>query len=259
MGWLESHRSSATCCQLLRQKDMDPHHLYDHKDQSSAFADQLQPTHQIPQNVSKREYIDVLHVKQDSQLQAIATLQQQVADLNEDIMVLKDQHANQQAEQKQSYEAEIQQLQKHAFQDIKESRFQPDDDTTIATRLVRIQDGITAFAKTYALNSSDGLRSQPERLLTELRKALNDGGIASIPSTDSFLEVIDIRHSARLCLTGLLSCAIHSIAFDNPFFFMSDGLQDRFDALPDTYQDLLDRDDPSNTFRKAFDTIEEGT
>ncbi|KAK3117571.1 hypothetical protein LTR53_000896 [Teratosphaeriaceae sp. CCFEE 6253] len=214
------------------------------------------PPHRIPQHMRKGEYIEVLQAQQDSHLKVIASLQKQVHDLEEDIITLERHYVDQQTKQKQAYEAEIQQLQKQAFQDIKESRFQPDDDTTVTNRLVRIQGLITAFAKTYALDSLTGLKSQPERSLVELGNALNDRGIASISSNEAVLEVVEMRHSARLLLTGLLSSAVHSMAFDNPFFFMSDGLQHRFDALPGSFRDLLNRMDPAETFSSNFELIE---
>ncbi|KAK4892652.1 hypothetical protein LTR27_008928 [Elasticomyces elasticus] len=205
----------------------------------------------------KGEYIDALHAKQDSQLQAISSLQQQVAELNEDFVLLTKDHEKHLSEQKQSYEAEIQQLQKQAFQDIKESRFQPDDNTTVTNRLVHIQDSVTAFAKTYALDSLSGLKSQPEKLLVELGKALDHAGVASVPSFDILLELAELRHGARLFLTGLLSSAIHHMAFGNPFFFMSDGLQDRFEALPTgPFRDLINRVDPADAFHDVFELIE---
>ena len=208
--------------------------------------------------MSADEYIDILHAEKNNYVQEISKLQRQVADLNEDIMSLKERHADEQAKHKQTFEAEIQQLQRQAFQGIEDNRFQPLDDTSVSASLGKLQSSITTFAKTYALDSLASLKSQPDGLLMELKHLLEDGGVAILASTDSLLELAEMRHSGRLLLTGLLSSAVHTKVFSNPFFFMSDGLQSEFDALPDTYNYLKERVDIADAFHENFRLFEEG-
>jgi hypothetical protein len=187
----------------------------------------------------------------------IIGLRQEIAALHKNAMVLKEQHAHELAVQKGAYEAEIQQLQNYAFQTANSSQFQPDDDTTVTNKLASIRDRITAFAKLYALESLPYLISGPSPLPAQLREALNSSGVAAISSDSVLLEIAATPHAARLFLTALLSFAVHNMAFANPFFFMSDLLQDGFDTLPSMYDGLRDRLDPSEEFKDMFEFVAE--
>jgi hypothetical protein len=187
----------------------------------------------------------------------ISGLRQDIAALQRNVKVLKEQHAHELDVQKGAYEAEIQQLQNHAFQTANASQFQPDDDTTVANRLVSIRDRITAFAKLYALDSLQHLVSGPGNLLAQLREALNSSDVAAISSDSVLLEIATTPHGARLLLTALLSFAVHNMAFANPFFFMSDLLQDEFDTLPSVYNGLCDRLDASDGLKDMFELVAE--
>jgi TolA-binding protein len=200
-----------------------------------------------------------LQATQDHHAETASDPHQQVADLQQDIALLENQFVEQLAMQKQAYEGEIQHLQTQAFRGQRSDRFQPDDDSTIASHFVRIQGRIMVFAKRYATNSSNHLESLPDRSLAQLRSALNDAGVATLSSNRELLEVAKPRHGARLCLTGLLSSAVHRMAFDNPFFFMSDCVHYQFDASVRGGQYGSVRMDSAHAFKNFLDMVAEGT
>jgi len=160
----------------------------------------------------------------------------------------------QQADQKAAQDAEVRRLQQSAFQVIKEDRWQPLDDATVNLGLVDIQSSAAQIAKKYALESLGSMKSQPERL-EELAKALNEQGVASIKSEGAMVELLAARHSVRICLTSLLSSAIFRLVFGNPFFFMTDNLQEKFEKLPPGFAELRDRGDDGEVFLEYLECI----
>ncbi|KAK3678253.1 hypothetical protein LTR78_001548 [Recurvomyces mirabilis] len=190
--------------------------------------------------------------------ETIASLRQKIKEVDHETTLLKQRHSHEQAEQKNAFEAEIHKLQLQVFQDLRGDCFQPEDDTTITHGFMRIQNTILMFAKEYASDSLADLASQPEWVATELTHALNACEVASFSPTNSLSRLAQVRHMTRLCLTGLLSSAVHTMALDNPFFFMSDSLQASFDELPDQLQGLSNRIDPADAFHNTFHMISDG-
>lgn len=140
-------------------------------------------------------------------------------------------------------EDEINKMQESVFQNISETRWQPLDDAVISNDLMLLQSSIARFAKSYAI---EGSKAWPDERLVQLAEALRSKNVAIFNSTQELSQLIELRYGPRLCLSGLLSAAVHAMVFTNPFFFLADHPQDVTPAY--IFKDLCERASISKLF-----------
>lgn len=168
---------------------------------------------------------------------------------------------NQLQESTAQVEHELRQLQEASFKSIEDPRWMPLDDSTVQREFISLQSGIDRYSKAFAGKSLDGIGRETEATQTLLLSSLSAVVRFNQKSLAALNEVAALGNAPRLCLSALLSHAIHTTFFDNPFFFMDDGFDD-LDASTKTvlsqHPELTRELVPSKSFLEFYQTAKRG-
>lgn len=202
----------------------------------------------------KIDYIDICREKLMVKDREIYELKRQVRDMQEEII----RFGNEVSELSADQEAQIARMQEAAFKSMSESRWTPMDDTTIGHELENLQVNISQLAKRHAVDAATKFSSVASEDLREVALLLHEQGVARVKNETQLLDILDSRHGARICLTALLSAAVHGSVFSNPFFFLTDGYQDLFDEMPQEWEKAASRPDPADNFFHLYQLASSG-
>ena len=148
--------------------------------------------------------------------QTIADLQNTISVLDTEFKKLEQHHLEQQA----ANELKITKLQESVFRNVVPTRWQPMDDAAVTHELAMLQSSVTRFAKTFAVEGGRAPETWSSNRLVELAGLLRESDVAGFTTHQAMLDVLELRYGPRLCLSGLLSSAVHRAVFVNPFFFL---------------------------------------
>ncbi|KAK4560612.1 hypothetical protein LTR86_005190 [Recurvomyces mirabilis] len=202
------------------------------------------------QAIRPEEYIAQLQDKVRRLEDAVRQQEGVITDLERHVSDQKEQYLTDVKER----EAELRELQSTAFKDIQPTRWEPFEDSQINQRLSDFQADIQQIAKTYSIDHVAAYKLSNDQLQA-LDGELNEAGVADVTGKAVMLSMLEPQFGPRICVTALLSAAVHRLVLTNPFFFMADGMDGDFDSLPENFRHLEQRPDPADALEQYLHRI----
>lgn len=148
-------------------------------------------------------------------------------------------------------------LQERSFSSMTDARLMPPDINSINAEITNVREMIGNFAKTYAAESLASIAIEAGDAQLAFRPSLQHVVRFGGDGPKSVIELSKIKHAPRLLLTAIISHRIHKDILTKPFFFLDDGLDQRFEALrpKPNYDILKQRANSSVSLNKIFEEI----
>ncbi|KAF2163637.1 hypothetical protein M409DRAFT_25825 [Zasmidium cellare ATCC 36951] len=147
---------------------------------------------------------------------------------------------------------EIRSLQAKSFKSFGDSRWVPLDSSTLNGALEWIRSDLTGLVKTYAADDLSKIERLPSDAKSLLQEDLSKVIRFNSASPNGIQELWSITNASRLCLTALLSRALHGRILSDPFFFMDDTLDEELVEVLRQYPDLKQRQNPCEVLYGIF-------
>ncbi|PIA95693.1 hypothetical protein CB0940_10103 [Cercospora beticola] len=148
-------------------------------------------------------------------------------------------------------------LQEKSFSSMTDARLMPPDINSINAEITNVREMIGNFAKTYAAESLASIAGESGDAQLAFRSSLQHVVRFGGDGPKAVIELSKIKHAPRLLLAAFISHRIHKDILTKPFFFLDDGLDQRFEALrPKPKYDILkQRPNSSVSLNKIFEEI----
>ncbi|PPJ53005.1 hypothetical protein CBER1_11215 [Cercospora berteroae] len=148
-------------------------------------------------------------------------------------------------------------LQERSFSSMTDARLMPPDINSINAEITNVREMIGNFAKTYAAESLGSIASETGDAQLAFKSSLQHVVRFSGEGPKAVIELSKIKHAPRLLLAAFISHRIHKDILSKPFFFLDDGLDQKFEALrpKPKYEILKQRANSSVSLNRIFEDI----